>query len=102
MCYDHFMGMIWARSATRHEICPERSGYVIDQSRTFSKVPAPSNSPPGLNVPRRLYLGDDEDGIALEVMAIELESGDLLVIHAMEMAEKHRERYLELKKWKDT
>jgi len=35
-------------------------------------------------------------------MAIELESGDLLVIHAMEMAEKHRKRYLELKKWKDT
>ncbi len=63
---------------------------------------APPHSPPGLNVPRRLYLGDDADGMPLEVMAIKLTSGDLLVIHAMEMREKYRERYTEMKKWTTT
>ena len=96
------MGMKWARSATKHGISPERSGYVIAQSRAYSKVPAPPNSPPGLNVPRRLYLGDDADGTPLEVMAIELASGDLLVIHAMEMREQYRERYTEMKRWTTT
>ncbi len=100
--YDGFMGMTWARSATKHGISEDRSGYVIEHSRTFSKVPAPPNSPPGLNVPRRLYLHDDADGIPLEVLAIELESGDLSVIHAMEMQEKYRRRYEELKKWDTT
>lgn len=38
----------------------------------------------------------------MEVIAIELESGDLQVIHAMELREKYRERYLEIKKWENT
>jgi len=47
--------------------------------------------------PDRL-LGDDAEGTPLEVIAIELEAGDILVIHAMELREKYRERYLEIKK----
>lgn len=33
-----------------------------------------------------LYVGPDERGVALEVIAVELDSGDLLVIHAMPRA----------------
>jgi hypothetical protein len=38
-------------------------------------------------------------GQALEVMAVELENGDLLVIHAMPIRRKCREEYEEASKW---
>lgn len=33
-----------------------------------------------------LYVGPDERGVVLEVIAVELDSGDLLVIHVMPQA----------------
>ena len=33
-----------------------------------------------------LYVGPDERGVELEVIAVEMEGGDLLVIHAMPVA----------------
>ena len=47
-----------------------------------------------------MYLGDDAEGVALEVMAIELEDGSVLVIHAMALREMYREQYEEAKKWR--
>jgi len=44
---------------------------------------------------RIVYLGDDDRGRALEVMAVEGEHGELLVIHAMELRDKYRGRYEE-------
>jgi hypothetical protein len=38
-------------------------------------------------------------GIALEVMAIELEDDSLLVIHAMPLRDRYRKQYEEAKKW---
>lgn len=42
---------------------------------------------------RVVYLGEDEHGSALEVMAAEVKDGELLVIHAMELRDKYRKRY---------
>jgi hypothetical protein len=39
-----------------------------------------------------MFFGVDPDGVALEVMAIELEDG-LLVIHAMKLRPKYREAF---------
>jgi len=50
---------------------------------------------------RLLYLGDDEDGTEIEVMAVELEDGDLFVIHAMVMREKYQNEYEEAKRWRN-
>jgi hypothetical protein len=50
--------------------------------------------------PRLVYLGDDADGVALEVMAVELEDGSLLVVHAMALREMYREQYEEAKTWR--
>lgn len=47
-----------------------------------------------------LYLGDDQDGVALEVMAVELEGGALYVIHAMLLREKYEREYEEAKRWR--
>lgn len=44
---------------------------------------------------RIVYLGTDANGQELEVMAVELESGDLYVIHAMPLRKKYRTRYEE-------
>ena len=51
---------------------------------------APKDSP--LNAPRLVFLGPDEQGKLLEVMAIQTDTGDLLVIHAQPI----RNRYIEL------
>jgi hypothetical protein len=40
------------------------------------------------------------DGAALEVMAVELEGGDLYVIHAMDLRERYRPQYEEAKRWR--
>ena len=49
---------------------------------------------------RLVYLGDDEDGVALEVMAVELEDGGILVVHAMRLRREYREFYEEAKRWR--
>jgi hypothetical protein len=46
---------------------------------------------------RAVFLGDDPQGNPLEVMAIELPNGGLLVIHAMSLRNKYRQRYEEAK-----
>lgn len=43
--------------------------------------------------PRAVYLGDDDHGRALEIMAVEGKQGELLVIRAMELRDKYRKRY---------
>ena len=56
------------------------------------KEPAPKDS--SLQDPRLVFLGPAEDGDLLEVMAIETDSGGLLIIHAQRI----RNRYLHLLK----
>jgi hypothetical protein len=50
--------------------------------------------------PRLVFLGDDAEGAALEVMAIELEDESLLVIHAMPLRQRYRQQYEEARKWR--
>jgi hypothetical protein len=45
-----------------------------------------------------LFLGDDECGVRLEVVGIELADGGLRVIHAMEMRASYSDLYEEAKK----
>jgi hypothetical protein len=47
---------------------------------------------------RLVYLGDGVDGRPLEVMAVELPTGELLVIHAMPLRSKYRSQYEEVSK----
>jgi hypothetical protein len=49
---------------------------------------------------RLVFLGDDSKGEAIEVMAIKLEDKSLLVIHAMPLRERYRERYEEAMRWR--
>lgn len=44
---------------------------------------------------RSIYLGDDEHGTALEVVAIALDDERLLIVHAMKLRGAYREQYEE-------
>lgn len=77
----------WARSATKHRISRKRSGHVVRTATTIIKQPPPTNAPAGAD-DRLVFLGPDQDGTLLEVMAIETDRG-LLVIHAMPMRDKY-------------
>ena len=49
---------------------------------------------------RLVFLGEDDSGLALEVMAVELDDGDLYVIHAMPLRDRYRAEYEEAKRWR--
>ena len=93
------MNLQWARAATKHRISRERSRYVIEHCGLRFEEGAPAGSPAGADS-RVVLLGDDADGVALEVMAIELEEESLLVIHAMPLRDRYQEQYEEAKKWR--
>jgi hypothetical protein len=48
---------------------------------------------------RVLFLGDDLEGVALEVLAAEIEEEKFLVIHAMNVKSRFRAMYEEAKSW---
>lgn len=93
------MNLKWARAATKHRISRERSHHVIEHCGLRFEQKPPAGAPENASV-RLVFLGDDEKGAALEVMAVELEEDVLLVIHAMPLRERYRKQYEEAKKWR--
>jgi hypothetical protein len=93
------MDFMWSRSAPRHRISRDRSRFVVEHCGLVFEETAPAGAPAGA-APRLVYPGDDPDGIALEVMAVELEDDALLVIHAMALRDRYREQYQEAKQWR--
>lgn len=85
------MEISWARAATKHRVSRARSEHVIRNAVTVIDQPAPAESPHRND--RVVFLGPDQDGAMLEVMAIETTDA-LLVIHAMPIRPKYLD-YLE-------
>lgn len=83
----------FARSATRHRISKDSIRHVITNYRVRFEEPPQEGL--GKRSIRIVYLGEDEDGQEVEVMAVELESGGLYVIHAMPLRKRYRTRYEE-------
>ena len=93
------MQIYFTRAAGKHGISQSRIRYVIEHCGLVGREAAPHGSAVGSTY-RLIYLGDDAAGVALEVMAVELASGALLVIHAMPLRAKYRWQYEEAKKWR--
>lgn len=89
----------WARSATRHRISRERSRFVIEHCgmQRIDRHRNPSDSGVDQHV---LFLGDDLEGVALEVIAAETEEEEFIVIHAMDVRPKLLALYEEARKWR--
>ena len=91
------MEIRFARSATKHRISRDRSRFVVENAVVLIRLPPqPGSSSPEQ---RTLFLGNDSNGNAIEVVALETAEGPILVIHAMKLRKKHREKYEEAMKW---
>jgi uncharacterized DUF497 family protein len=82
----------FTQSARRHKIGRERVRQVLADPVVVVRIEEPHD--PRV---RMLYLGDDESGRALEVVAVD-EGDRLVVIHAMDLREKFRMLYEEGKR----
>ncbi|HXM87350.1 MAG TPA: hypothetical protein VN889_06925 [Solirubrobacteraceae bacterium] len=83
----------FARSATRHRISKDCIRHVIANYRVRFEESPPETEGARARATRIVYVGDDDRGRALEVMAIDGERGELLVIHAMTLRERYRKLY---------
>lgn len=89
----------FARSATRHRISRERSLYVIE--RCGFQVVERQRSENSVGSDRRvLFLGDDLEGVPLEVLAAENVEEEFTVIHAMNLRAKYLGLYEEARRWR--
>ena len=78
------MAIRFHSAASRHGINERRSTYVIEHCE------APLYSDRFDERDLVVFLGVDDRGVPLEVIGVELASGDLLVIHAMRMRRRYR------------
>jgi hypothetical protein len=93
------VGVRFARSATKHRVSKDSIRYVIAQCGLRFKESAPGGDAEVQDL-RLVYLGDDAEGHQLEIIAVELSEGDLLVIHAMALRNKYQAQYEEAKRWR--
>jgi hypothetical protein len=88
----------WARSATN-------IGYLVNDRATSSSIAACASSGPPANAPvgassQLVFLGDDTDGIALEVMAVELDDETFWRSTQCQLCDRYQEQYEEAMKWR--
>ncbi|HVO55019.1 MAG TPA: hypothetical protein VMT37_11470 [Solirubrobacterales bacterium] len=88
----------WTRSATKHRISRARSGYVA-QRCGLRYSHRSRQGPLGWEDDRVLFLGDDDEGLPLEVVAVELAEEVFRVIHAMPVRRKHIGLYRRARRW---
>ena len=84
--------MRFARSARKHHVSHDRAAYVVTHCQMVLPQPPPAGDPDDHDE-RLVFLGDDRNGIALEIVAVEGVAGELLVIHAQRLRAKHRAAY---------
>ncbi|HVY77544.1 MAG TPA: hypothetical protein VG898_03460 [Solirubrobacterales bacterium] len=88
----------WTRSATKHRISRERSAHVV-RTCALRFAWRSHDGPLSFEDSRIMFLGDDNEGIGLEVVALEVGDEAFRVIHAMEVRRKHVGLYWRAKRW---
>jgi hypothetical protein len=81
------MAIRFSRSASRHGVSIGRARYVVEHCA----CPLYPSDPDDEDL--IVFLGPDSNGVALEVIGIQLADGDLLVIHAMKLRRAYRGDY---------
>ena len=85
-------------SALKHGIAPESMIWVVETAGLIFLRPAEPER--GRSSEQYVYLGDDPDGVPLEVMSIPTADGQVLIIHAMPLRAKFHDQYLEAMGWR--
>lgn len=87
----------FARSATKYRISRERSLYIIERCGIQY---VDNHWGPKSDVDQRVvFVGDDLEGVALEVIAVEQEEDEFMVIHAMDLRNRFQGLYEEARSW---
>jgi hypothetical protein len=86
-----------AESARKHGIQDDQMRYVVEHCGLAFDQPAPRDAP---GESRLVFLGDDEHGVPLEIVAVADRTGDLRVIHAMKLRPKYQTEYDEALPWR--
>jgi hypothetical protein len=71
--------------------------HVVDHAGLYFVRPAAPPDRPDEALP---FLGDDEHGMPIEVVGVELADGRLRVIHVMPMRPGYHDLYEEARKWR--
>jgi hypothetical protein len=87
--HNRWERVAFARSARKHKVGRARVLQVIDDPVVEARTQVSGFDD------RLVFLGADATGRLLEVMAVELVDGTLLVIHAMDLRAKWRTLYEE-------
>jgi hypothetical protein len=88
----------FARSATKHRISRQRSLYVVEHCGLQIVKNPRSLVHPSVDQ-RVVFIGNDLEEIALEVVAVEEDEERFVVIHAMNMRKGFRGIHKEVQKW---
>ncbi len=86
----------FARSATRHRVSRERSLFVV----RHAGICFAQDDEWEYDNPRVVFLGGDEAGERLEVIAAIEADGALHILHAMPMRERYGRKYVEAISWR--
>lgn len=86
------MKISFARSATKHRVPRAVSERIVREAAIRFRVEPGA----GQSEPRILFLGADDGGNPIEVIAVEDGPIDLILIHAMPMRERYRHKYEEM------
>ncbi|HMI82329.1 MAG TPA: hypothetical protein VK480_11115 [Solirubrobacterales bacterium] len=89
----------FTRSATKHRISRERSLYVIEGSG-IQFVDEHRSRIGSEGEQHLLFVGDDLEGVAIEVLVAEIEEEEFIAIHAMNLRARFRALYEEAIKWR--
>lgn len=85
----------WARPATRHRISRAQTLFAITHAGIcFQRGTGRAGEA------RLYFLGDDEEGRPLEIVAFDGEGGGLFVVHSMQLRKRFKERYREALRWR--
>lgn len=90
----------WTDSATKNGISRERSEYVVQHCGLRYKHRAGSEAPRHKEF-RTLFLGEDAEGVELEIAAVDHDYGQgFLVFHAAELRDEYRYLLARGERWR--
>ena len=92
-----YTGFSWTAGSRKHRVSRSQVRFVVHEARVTFVRPA---EPPQRPDEALLFVGEDESGVAVEVVGVELADGRLRVIHAMTMRSSYQRLYEEARSWR--
>jgi len=92
-----YTGFSWTAGSRKHRVSRSQVKFVVHEARVTFVRPA---EPPQRPDEALLFVGEDQSGVAVEVVGVELADGRLRAIHAMTMRASYQPLYEEARSWR--